>query len=325
MPPGGSVSSTGGGPGETGEQTTTGSESSGGGSSSTGAVELGDPVWMVVGNWGYRSWTRDGLTWSVEANRPQGSDHTPDLLRAVGWGNGYFIAVGGDANSMVMRSVDGESWEEDLHPSGTQWKGGVAYGDGRWVSVGGVGTVIHSDDDGATWVDHEERLPSAGRFVTHADGRFVAVGDNGMIAVSQDGESWADRTQAGAEIGSAAYGFGTWVAAGRRWNGSGFDASCVVSTDTETWTPCSFDGEYIRAFFADERLFVALDSGYAVTEDGEGWTLVGQSIPPSLGFADGLWVGANGSRRYRGASLDALEEVLADEGGIRSFTVGYAP
>ncbi|MGH1344394.1 MAG: WD40/YVTN/BNR-like repeat-containing protein [Nannocystales bacterium] len=324
--PGGSDSTTGMGPSGTSEGATTAEESSGstdGGS--TGEVELGEPVWMVVGNWGYRSWTRDGLSWDVEANPTQDTDHTPDLLRAVGWGNGYFIAVGGDANSMVMRSVDGEVWEEDLHPSGGQWKGGVAYGDGRWIAVGGVGTVIRSDDDGSTWVDHEERLPSAGRFVTHADGTFVAIGDNGMIAISEDGESWTDRTQAGAQLGSAAFGSGTWVAAGRRWNGSGFDASCFVSTDTETWTPCPFGGEYVGAFFADDRLFVALDSGYAVTEDGESWTVMDQSIPSALAFADGVWVGANGGRRYRGASLDALEEVLSDESGIRSFAMGYAP
>lgn len=280
---------------------------------------------MVVGNWGYRSWTRDGLTWGVQANPPQDTDHTPDLLRAVGWGDGVFIAVGGDANSMVMRSVDGERWEEDLHPSGGQWKGGVAYGDGRWVAVGGVGTVIHSDDNGSTWVDHEERLPSAGRFVTHADGRFVAVGDNGMIAVSIDGETWDDRTQDGAQLGSAAYGLGTWVAAGRRWNGSGFDASCVRSTDTETWTPCPFEGEYVRPFFANDRLFVVLDSGYVVSEDGENWAFVDQDIPAAIDYADGLWVGVSGSRRYRGASLDTLEEVLSDESGTRSFALGFAP
>lgn len=302
----------------------TGGDDSGSESSSTGEVQQGEPVWMVVGNWGYRSWTRDGNTWDSESNPEQGTDHTPDLLRGVAWGNGHFIAVGGDLNSMVMRSVDGTNWEVDLHPAGTQWKGDVAYGGGRWVAVGGVGTVISSDDDGATWVDHEERLPSAGRSISYADGVFVAVGDNGMIAVSEDGMAWTDRTQAGIQAGSAAFAQGTWVVAGRRWNGSGFDASCVLSTDTETWTACPFGGEYVRALSAEGRLYVVRDSGYAVSDDGETWQESDTSVPDAFAGADGLWVGARGDRRYAGDSVDGLAEVLSGERGIRDFTMGYA-
>ncbi len=293
------------------------------GESSTGEVAVGEPMWMVVGNWGYRSWTSDGQTWDVEANPKQGNDHTPDLLRGVGWGNGYFIAVGGDQNSMVMRSADGAQWEVDLHPSGTQWKGDVAYGNGRWVAVGGVGTVISSDDDGQTWVDHEERLPSAGRNIEYADGVFVAVGDNGMIAVSEDGMSWWDHTQPGTQSGSAAFGHGTWVVAGRQWNGGGFDASCVVSTDTQTWSRCPFGGQYIRAISTDDRLFVVRDSGYAVTDDGETWTESDVSTPDFFARGGEVWIGASGSRRYQGNGVDTLEEVLSDERGIRDFVMGY--
>ncbi len=309
-----------------GSTTTEDSTTGDGSSSSTGPdVPAGEPMWMVVGNWGYRSWTSDGLTWETEANPAQGNDHTPDLLRGVGWGNGYFVAVGGDQNAMVMRSADGASWEVDLHPTGSQWKGGVAYGEGRWVSVGGVGTVISSDDDGLTWVDHEERLPAAGRFITHADGVFVAIGDDGMIAVSSDGESWTDRTQPGTQGGSAAFAHGVWVVAGRRWNGGGFDASCVLSTDTETWTPCPFGGEPVRTFATDDRLFVVRAEGYAVTADGETWEESDVSIPANVARGGDLWVGADGERRYHGGSVDALESADDGERGIRAFTMGYVP
>lgn len=278
---------------------------------------------MVVGNWGYRSWTSDGLTWSTEANPAQANDHSPDLLRGVGWGNGYFVAVGGDQNSMVMRSVDGTNWEVDLHPSGTGWMGDVAYGDGRWVAVGGNGVVMSSDDDGLTWTDHEERLPSAGRSITFADGLFVAVGDNGMIATSEDGMSWADRTQAGIQAGSAAFAHGTWVVAGRQWNGSGFDASCVSSTDTEVWTPCPFGGQPIRALATDDRLFVVRDAGYAVTEDGVTWTESDVSVPDVFARGGDVWVGGRNDRRYRGDDVDGFAEILLDDRGLRDFAIGY--
>ncbi len=297
------------------------------GSENTGtdtAEPIGEPVWMVVGNWGYRSSTADGLTWQTTSNPEQGTDHTPDLLRDVGWGNGYFVAVGGDQNSMVMRSSDGVGWEEDLHPSGPQWMGGVAYGNGRWVAVGGTGRVISSDDDAATWTDHDERLPAAGRRISYGGGVFVAVGDNGMIAVSEDGESWTDRTQAGAIVGSAAYGHGIWVAAGRRWNGSGFDSTCLVSSDTEAWSPCPIDAlEFEGALFTDERLIVVHDGGYAFTTDGTTWTSATSSIPSGVAYADGVWVAASGDRRYRGDDIDALEQVKTAERGIRAFTQGF--
>lgn len=313
------------GAGDTGSTSvpSTSGEETGSAESSSGGASVGEPMWMVVGNWGYRSWTSDGQTWEVEANPKQGDDHTPDLMRGVGWGNGYFVAVGGDQNSMVMRSADGQAWDVDLHPSGTQWKGDVAYGDGRWVAVGGVGTVISSDDDGQTWVDHEERLPAAGRKIEYADGVFVAVGDGGMIAVSDDGMSWADQTQPGTQSGSAAFAHGTWVVAGRQWNGSGFDASCVLSTDAQTWSPCPFGGEYIRAIATDDRLFVVRDGGYAVTDDGAAWTEHDVSTPDFFARGGDVWVGAGGSRRYLGDGVDALEEVLSDERGIRDFVMGY--
>ena len=61
---------------------------------------------VTVGNWGLRGAGLDG-DWNVCGNPSTGNDHSPDLLRGVDYYDGVFIAVGGDRNSMVMRSVDG--------------------------------------------------------------------------------------------------------------------------------------------------------------------------------------------------------------------------
>ena len=295
------------------------------GSSGDTGEPIGTPLWVGVGNWGYRSASADGQAWQTVQNRSTGNDHSPDLLRGIGWGNGWFVACGGDANSMFMRSADGVTWEEDLHPGGTQWVGDVAWGDGRWVAVGGVGRVQYSDDDGATWVDNDQTLPAAGRSVAFGGGQFVAVGDGGMIAVSTDGESWDDHTQAGAvTLGSVAFGASTWVAAGESWNGMGFDTNCYVSSDGATWSSCPFTSPRMAGAYANEgTLVVVVEDGYESTTDGSAWAHVGVAVPSHAYVGDDLWVGAAGDRRYAGDSLDTLSETKVGERGFRDFTLGW--
>lgn len=298
--------------------------SDGGTEPADASAPRGAPIWVGVGSWGYRTSTRDGVTWATVAGPEQGDDHTPDLLRDVAVGGGAIVAVGGDRNSMVMRSVDGERWDEDLHPSGTQWLGGVAYGDGLWLAGGGVGTVVRSSDGGRTWTSGAS-APAAVRDVAFGDGRFVAVGDGGMIAVTSDGTSWTDRTRAGAvRLEMVAFHAGTFVVAGSEWNGGGFDSSCFVSRDTETWTPCPFEiGRRVAGVFAaDGRLVVALDPGHQHSTDGLTWTRSETTLPgQGVYSADGRVVGADGERRYAGSSIDSLAATMAER-GLRAFAFG---
>ena len=286
----------------------------------------GVPLWLGVGNWGYRSWSSDGVTWQTEQNRATPSDHSPDLLRDVAWGNGYFVAVGGDQNSMVMRSADGASWEEDLHPAGAgQWMGAVAYGAGRWVAVGGVGRVMISDDDGATWIDNDATLPSAGRGVAYAEGHYVAVGDGGLVAVSSDGVSWDDHTRPDSVgLGGVAFGHGTWVVLGSSWNGSGFDTNCFASTDTTTWSPCPFSSaRYDGIVYTDGRLIVAVQDGYEASDDGQTWTHGDVDVPAQAFRGGDLWVGAQSEQRFSGDTLETLVQTETAERGFNGFAMGW--
>ncbi|MEZ4249408.1 MAG: hypothetical protein R3B99_14360 [Polyangiales bacterium] len=274
-------------------------------------------------NWGYRTSTLDGASWATMLNPEQANDHSPDLLRDVAVGGGVVIAVGGDRNSMVMRSTDGVTWEEDLHPEGRQWLGGVAYGDGRWVAGGGVGTTVTSTDGGRTWSDGA-RAPSAVRDVAFGDGLFVAVGDGGMIATTTDASTWTDRRRDGAvTLSTVAFHAGLWIAAGSNWNGSGFDTDCFLSNDTETWRACPFESRVRTTFVSGGTLYVALDDGHAWTRDGATWSTETLDLPShGVYVEDGLWVGAGGDRRYAGEALDALSSTTGER-GLRAFAFGH--
>lgn len=287
---------------------------------------VGSPMWVVVGNWGYRATTTNGRDYSVIAGPEQDSDHTPDLLRGVGFGDGAFMAVGGDRNSMIMRTRDGVTWDEDLHPEGGDWMGDVAFGNGRWVAVGGNGRTLVSEDGGDTWREGEERLPRAGRRIAFLNGRFVAVGDGGMIATSSDGDTWSDQGQGGERgINRLAYGRGLYVVGSQNYNGSGFDIRCYTSTDAESWAECPFVGdidrlEAIAALGAD--VIVSTNDGYELW-DGSSWTHGDTELPSHLLGADGEYAGAESTRRYYGSDWRATEEVMEGERGLRDMAFGY--
>ncbi|MFT5357074.1 MAG: hypothetical protein ACI9KE_004304 [Polyangiales bacterium] len=287
---------------------------------------VGSPTWIVVGNWGYRATTTNGRDYSVIAGPEQASDHTPDLLRGVGFGDGMFMAVGGDRNSMIMRSRDGVTWDEDLYPEGRDWMGDVAFGNGRWVAVGGNGRTAVSTDGGDTWREGEERLPRAGRRIAFLNGRFVAVGDGGMITTSSDGDTWDDRSQGGERgINELAYARGLYVVGSQNWNGSGFDIRCYTSADAQSWDECPFLGgidrlEMIAAVGGD--IVVSTNDGFELW-DGSSWAHEETELPSYLLGADDEYVGADGVRRYYGANWRATEEVMEAERGLRDMAFGY--
>mgnify|MGYP002619613158 CR=1 FL=1 len=266
----------------------------------TGGIE-GQTIVVAVGNWGYRGMTVDGQRWTEIMNEPPpgGDDHTPDLLRGVGYGNGMFVAVGGDANGMIMRTLDGVTWEEDLWPEGTNWLGDVAYQDGVWVAVGGNGVVVRSTDGGDSWTENAERLARAGRTIIAAQGRLVAAGDGGSIAVSTDlGVSWNETTDPSAIGFSLAYGQDTFVGFASQWNGSGFDTACIVSSDAVAWSSCPIESSaFGRPASGEGVVVVQTADGYA-WYDGAAWSTAAVSFPSQLVRGDGMWVGASYQRRW---------------------------
>src|SRR5207247_8312805 len=70
------------------------------------------------------------------------------VLTAIAYGNGQFVAVGGD-NGAVVTSTDGVHWVRRLYGSSIfgpeyHWLSGIAYGNGRFVAVGDFGEIWES-------------------------------------------------------------------------------------------------------------------------------------------------------------------------------------
>jgi hypothetical protein len=132
----------------------------------------------------------DGTNWQVAT--------TPQFMWAgiVIHDGSQFVGL---TNNEVYTSADGSTWTHGGTlplASTAQFTDGMAYGNGRYVVVGGgglvasssnavdwtAGDVLHVPGDASTAID-------LGR-VIFVGGRFVAVGTQGAAATSTDGLTW---------------------------------------------------------------------------------------------------------------------------------------
>ena len=315
-----------GGASEADTSTGSGEDDTGPGIDDTTGGFVGQRIVIGVGNWGHRGTTEDGVRWVDVMNEPpeDGGDHTPDLLRGIGYGDGKFVAVGGDANGMIMSTTDGATWDEDLFPQGDGWLGDVAWLDGVWVAVGGNGIVVRSTDGGVDWSQTRTGLSFAGRTIIAAEGKLVAAGDGGGIAVSDDlGLTWDESIDPSGIGFSLAHGLDTFVGFASQWNGSGFDTACIVSGDAITWSPCPLVSSAFGSPAAGEgAIVVQMDGGYGVTTDGEQWDTVEGELPDALVQGDGVWVGISYQRRWHAPSYAGPWESVQNVDGFRDLVAG---
>jgi hypothetical protein len=288
---------------------------------------------LGVGSWGLRGHSSDGSSWSYCGAKPTGDDHTPDLLRNVGYGEGVFIAVGGDKNGRVMRTLDGVHWQDDVHPTNAcgkesypntclTWMGGVAYLDGVWLAGGGNGATMRSRDAGASWQAVRGGFPEKHiRGMAAGSGLFIASTDGGALYVSGNaGDSWtAKNIWSGAS--SSAYlhvvhGEGTFIAFAQ--------GACFISSDrAETWQACASSVKASQSFAFDGAQWVAsVSPGYATSRDAKTWTAhTASNVPSELQWGGSAWFGWRGDKFYRGATLDSFMPV-ASARGYRAWIVG---
>lgn len=82
------------------------------------------------------------------------------------------------------------------------------------VIVGDDGTIIRSEDGGATWSTRSSGVTTHLVLVGWGGGKFMAVGANGIVLTSPDGKTWASSGQNSAWNGLTTfieYHDGTWV------------------------------------------------------------------------------------------------------------------
>lgn len=132
----------------------------------------------------------DGLTWSEPIAMGIPSQvYAIEPVPGGGW-----LGVG-DQDNMLMSSSDGTSWTVLPDPiAATVSLTSLAHdGAGRWVAVGGKGTILVSDDR-ASWqqvgIAGEPDFDRPMRAVAHGDGRWIAVADNALLT-SSDGRAWS--------------------------------------------------------------------------------------------------------------------------------------
>jgi hypothetical protein len=153
--------------------------------------------------------------WHNRSDVPPGGD-----LYAVTYGGGVYVAVGqGIATSpdgliWTDRSPDGLNYFSSIiyfrdqfiidglsrwtSPDGTQWTqpnaplptGGVAYGNGLFVTIGWEGGVATSSD-GINWTPQDAGAGNSPGSICFGNGIFVGTGPSGTMLVSTNGTNWS--------------------------------------------------------------------------------------------------------------------------------------
>lgn len=187
---------------------------------------------------------------------PAELDEVVGNLNDVAFGDGVWVAVGGDGYSGVSAvSTDGGfTWTRHEHASDLS---GVAYSNGLFAAGSLQGTI--EVFDGSGWAP--AAAPMIGyKGIEGSEAGFLALAGT-HVAYSADGVTWDQAALpgvAGFGAQAAAYGDGTWIAVG--------DAGYRVrSQDGLTWDTPTSGGGMLTAIAFDGASFYAV--GVA-----EGWT-----------------------------------------------------
>jgi len=199
----------------------------------------GQEKFIAGGAKGKMAYSADGITWTATDSK-----FGTDDIRAIAWGDGLFVAVGGlrDYNQGTIRSckmaysADGINWTaaEDFTYSGPF--NGVAYGNGTFVAVeDGDGRFIYLKKGpsgwGTEWTEITDFNNARGQNgIAYGNGKFVAVGGsyNADSSYSSDGINWTPiasviwswkNSTSHDPFGTVAYGNGKFIAMNKNRGG----------------------------------------------------------------------------------------------------------
>lgn len=297
--------------------------------SSNPAAPPAKGLFVAVGHNGLRMVSAHGREWSRLATGKEG-----EVYRAVGHGNGRFVAVGSHGgNNIYASTADGAEWDTGTKDAKyVNYLRGLGFGRGMFLGLGGdPGAVgdsrpfVATTSDGRTWTDPvfisgKNML----RRVAWGNDRFVAVGDRGRRATSPDGVQWTDTPDVKAIDTLIDVGFGHG-----RFVGVGLHGLRMASDDGLTWSHRQLgeEGEHINSvLWAGER-FVAVGQGATYfSADGLKWDRVANTDAPLIAvYGGGQFVGAN----WRGRILcsdDAVgwSEVFKADHHVEALAFGPA-
>lgn len=143
-------------------------------------------------------------------------------------------------------------WRNPL-PQGNALNG-ICFGEGRYVAVGNLGTILISPD-GRNWLAQESGTQTDLRDVAYGDGVYVAVGDIGAVLTSTDGRNWAEQYSPWFfNLRGIAWGNRQFVAVGD-------DTAILVSTNGADWELTAMGSLPLLDVAFGAGRFVALGGG----------------------------------------------------------------
>lgn len=261
---------------------------------------LSGPLFVAVGDEGFRAFSRDGKEWT---NRALGQDG--QVMTNVIFGGGRCVAAGryGGSNHFFA-TVDGAHWEHsEIDAKYSKFDRGIVYFRDRfYVPCGDGGNDANPffvpSADGVHWdaplpIPKEKDARDNPLLRRCAVGKdlLVAVGDFGRKSVTRDVITWKNTTNVKPvdTLIDITFGNGVFV-------GGGMHGLRMRSEDGLTWTDrvIGEEGEHINTILFDGKQFVGVGQGGTYfSPDGKAWTRAPNiDAPTTAAFGNGIYVGA---------------------------------
>lgn len=183
------------------------------------------PALIGVGYGGIRVVSRDGgKTWGDRKSFAADGGDDENLLRAVVYGKGMWIATGWK----LVTSSDGREWTDHglLRDGGflpCNIAEGLAYKSGFFYTACSEDpAVTYRSEDGLTWTKYGTIGATGGHlFLTYRAGKFVAYGDTKTSFESTDGKTFQEL----AGLSQATFCANTWQSASGCFDAAWFDSA----------------------------------------------------------------------------------------------------
>jgi len=178
-------------------------------------------------------------------------------MTALASGAGTLVAVGFNSTILTNSSLTASApWvTRNAHLPQQEQLYGISYVNGKFIAVGQSGTLLTSDDGGATWVVENSTVTVNLYKAAYGAGGYVVVGDAGTILWSPDAVNWVQETAPTSEdLYGVAYGVDAeFVVVGI----NGVLLSSPLGTDG-TWTVTGAGGTTLNDVVAGNTVFVAV-------------------------------------------------------------------
>lgn len=182
-------------------------------------IVYGNDKFVAVGSQNLIAYSSDGQAWTEVLNPPFVTSGNPDNIYNITFGDGKFIAVGGNK---IANSTDGMTWAT-VSPAlfGSSNIRYIAYGGGRFVASNGDATAYSSD--GQNWTPIIKNKLEGNfyslsnlsiRSLTFGNGKWIGLNNTTTMAYSSDGINWSPAFNPPAITfpSGAIYGNGKFVA-----------------------------------------------------------------------------------------------------------------